>query len=578
MRKRQKSFSIRNKMFLLMLALMLILTMIVSVVAYWYTYITFKHETETDIENSVIQVQRSVDDIFYQSEVVNAFVFIDAQAQVYMDSDAQIGHNVELMQELSELVLPFRYAMDYIQGMGFYSQRANEFLFMSNGSGISIYERADRSELCDFIDAMNPAGRGMFFQRNESRTQFSLYIINKNRNGSGAVVLNVNLLKLREAIAADEKTRDYIISEDGTVIYSENKEEMGEKYTDISLLADWKGKEVTEQRTILGKRSVISSVKSERYDWYYVSIRDLSEFHVPMGMLSWVWSMVAICVILGIVYALFISRKSSQPLEKVLDMLNDKVILEKKYSHEELRMIAQKLAGILNSNRELQASLEEKMQEFGNLQNKALQYQINPHFLFNTLNLVGTVAAKEYGMKNEVFGLVMKLSRILRYSLEVDRNLVPLKRELEYVRLYIDILEKRHAGILTVNYDIPEELLEKEVLRLSLQPLIENAVYHGIQPRGGGILSISAARVDKDLLLCVGDNGVGMGQPELNALNERIHQNPIRSEHIGLANVHRRLQILFGEPYGVTVVSTEGKGTEVVMRLPCYQWEDDENI
>ena len=236
-----------------------------------------------------------------------------------------------------------------------------------------------------------------------------------------------------------------------------------------------------------------------------------------------------------------------------------------------MKSIAQKMAAIISTNKRLKESLEEMVQEFSGLQNTALQYQMNPHFLYNTLNLASVYLAKEVGPRHDAVTLIRKLSEILRYSLNSEDDLVPLQEELAYVKIYLEILEKRYRGNFEVSWQIPKELLGEMVLRMSIQPLVENAVYHGIQPKGGGMITIGALREENNLKIWVVDDGVGMEPQEIDQLNELIRQEKLHSKHIGLANIHRRLQLLFGARYGLVIASEKNSGVRVCMTFPALK-------
>ena len=188
-----------------------------------------------------------------------------------------------------------------------------------------------------------------------------------------------------------------------------------------------------------------------------------------------------------------------------------------------------------------------------------LKAQIHPHFLYNTLEIIRMTAVQHEDRDSAE--MVEALARQLKYVIGEVRERVPLSKELEMTRNYIALVEKRYGDIRM------EEQLEPgiqgcEVLKLCLQPVVENAVQHGLRPRGGGCVRVKAARSGSDLLLTVMDDGVGMTEEQLNALNERLRSGSRfsgRTEDgwrgIGLKNVHDRITLTWGEGYGLTVQS-----------------------
>ncbi len=562
--------SIRHRMFTLIMLLMAVLAIFVTLVVYLYAHNTTYSTAEDENMNSAVQMQRTNDVIFRQSVITNIFAYLASPAQIYMDKGNQNNLVNELHDQLTDLCSQYGYIQRYIYEMGFYSMNADS-LFIVRRSQSTEYNSpaayAD-SSVCDFISNLSPYESGCYFHLYQNKHPYVLTFIKMNREGTGATFLTFDMLEMRNFVPKEQFTKFYIISSDGQIMFSNDKNELGSHVSDIPLLTAWTSSKKEIRNIYEGNEQFIANVASEYFDWYYVAVRDTTDIHIPLSRMRVVWVLALMCLFFGLVYSFYISKKTAQPLDEVLDMLNDKAILERQYSNKEMQMIARKLAAILASNRDMQTALEDTMQEFSSLQNIALQYQINPHFLFNTLNLVSMVTANEFGPRHDVVTMISKLSRILRYSLDIETNMVPLSAELGYAHLYVDILKRRHRGIFDVQYEIPDGLLNYQVLRLSLQPLIENAIYHGIQPKGGGILTIGAETTDNTLVIWVADDGVGMSEEKTAELNERIHEKRMHSEHIGLANIHRRLQILFGDSYGVGVTSQEGKSVKVTMTLP----------
>jgi LytS/YehU family sensor histidine kinase len=191
---------------------------------------------------------------------------------------------------------------------------------------------------------------------------------------------------------------------------------------------------------------------------------------------------------------------------------------------------------------------------------QALRMQINPHFLFNTLNAISTLIYVNQRAADEMLG---DLSDLLRRSLDsAEEQEIPLFRELEFVRAYIGIEQKRFGARLRMEQEVPQELFKALVPALILQPLVENAIRHGIEPqREPGLITIQAKREGPQLLLAVHDNG--KGQPT---------KAPVRSESrgIGLANIKGRLQELYGPDQQFTLMKGEPRGCTVEIRLPYH--------
>ena len=194
-----------------------------------------------------------------------------------------------------------------------------------------------------------------------------------------------------------------------------------------------------------------------------------------------------------------------------------------------------------------------------------LQAQINPHFLYNTFDSIIWLA--EMQKNKQVVQMTTALSTFFRNSLSNGADVITLKAEKQQVESYLQIQQVRYHDILEYEIDIPEELFDCVLPKLTLQPLVENALYHGIKnKRGGGIIAIVAFDCGTELELVVTDNGIGMTPEQLNQLRMGVYEG--RHNSFGLKNVHQRIQLYYGEQYGLEFESEAGEGTTVTVRLP----------
>ena len=209
----------------------------------------------------------------------------------------------------------------------------------------------------------------------------------------------------------------------------------------------------------------------------------------------------------------------------------------------------------------------------------ALQSQINPHFLYNTLESIRGQALMDDNL--EIAKMVEALGGFFRYSISGKGNLVTLRDELANINNYMMIQRYRFNNRFSLEVIIDEEdeaAYDFLVPRLIIQPVVENAIFHGLEERlEGGKVSIEVIVTEENLILTVSDNGKGIGMGELEKLNDRIRSRDMQLESvkknqrntgIALPNIHKRIQLLFGEEYGVNVYSTAGIGTDVEITIP----------
>lgn len=207
---------------------------------------------------------------------------------------------------------------------------------------------------------------------------------------------------------------------------------------------------------------------------------------------------------------------------------------------------------------------------------KALQSQINPHFLFNTLESINWMA--QLNNVPEISDTVVALSALMEASIGRDDKLITLKEEFSYIDNYILILKQRFEDRITLVKNADEQVLRMKIPRLLIQPLIENAIYHGIErSRSKGIIKLDALIVDNEVVIEVMDNGAGISEEELDILNEKLKMDndtyfkKVENSHrksIGIENVNRRIKLFYGENYGLTIESKQFTFTRVTVRIP----------
>ncbi|HZK70546.1 MAG TPA: sensor histidine kinase, partial [Clostridia bacterium] len=197
---------------------------------------------------------------------------------------------------------------------------------------------------------------------------------------------------------------------------------------------------------------------------------------------------------------------------------------------------------------------------------KALQSQINPHFLYNTLDMINWFARSNKG--EEITSVVESLSQFYKISLSGGKNIISIKDELEHVSNYFQIQNMRFNNNLKLNISIPEEMLDCGILKITLQPIVENAILHGILCKESktGTVKISGYQIDGDIIIAIKDDGIGMSECSLNKIirGEIISQ---KGSSFGLKNIHERIELHFGIGYGLSFKSNLGRGTTVEIRI-----------
>ncbi len=230
--------------------------------------------------------------------------------------------------------------------------------------------------------------------------------------------------------------------------------------------------------------------------------------------------------------------------------------------HPAVVKLAVAVAQLLGLQMEL-AELDRQAQLVTKAELDALHAQINPHFLFNTLNTIITYTRTHPETARK---LLIRLASFFRRTLKRHGHLNTLREEIEYVNTYLILEKARFREKLRIHRDIESSLFESQVPVLTLQPLIENAIKHGIQPKiGSGTVHISAKRVDGEMLIVIEDDGVGISEDRMPKV---LLPGFGSGNGVGLSNVHERLKSIYGDDYGLKIDSKMGVGTSVCVRVP----------
>ncbi|QJD85659.1 cache domain-containing sensor histidine kinase [Cohnella herbarum] len=197
----------------------------------------------------------------------------------------------------------------------------------------------------------------------------------------------------------------------------------------------------------------------------------------------------------------------------------------------------------------------------------ALQDQLNPHFLYNTLDMIGMTAVMNGDY--QASEMMSMLGEMLRYTVHNDQWIVPAKAEIDYIRNYVKLQSHRLNDVEFV-FELAEATLAHKILKLSIQPLIENCIVHGFRGGRKGVVSIHSILHKDRISFVIEDNGIGMNTQELETVRKRLHESRSedRSSGIGLYKTNKRIKMAFGEPYGIQIRSTQGKGTTVEVTFP----------
>ena len=242
-------------------------------------------------------------------------------------------------------------------------------------------------------------------------------------------------------------------------------------------------------------------------------------------------------------------------------------------SDPDSRKLADGFNSMMDEINLLMKQVKEEQHQMEQIRFNALQSQIKPHFLYNALECIHWQAVADGNRKISV--LVKALAQYYRICLSKGKEIIPLELELEHVKAYMTIQQMRYGDIIEMELHVPEELRTLEIPKMTLQPLVENSIYHGIRVKEGkkGTVEIRAGKDGEDALIIVSDSGTGMESREIEEMNRSISVHD-DSFGYGVRNVNRRIELMFGKPYGLKFTANKNGGVTVVIRLPLQKIQD----
>lgn len=288
-------------------------------------------------------------------------------------------------------------------------------------------------------------------------------------------------------------------------------------------------------------------------------------------------AVIMIAAISGLSY--FLSRSLSRPLENLTYTIEQikrgqTDLRVSKNKNDEIGKLGKNFNELLDQIELLIGHEYETKLLLNQAQYKALQAQINPHFLYNTLETMSSIASVQNC--SMVSNLCQSLSNIFRYSLDMKNPFSTVAKEIVHLKNYIYVMDVRMGGDILYDFDISEKILQDSIPRISIQPLVENALNHGLRnKKGEKRISIQAGEEGGKLQIIVEDNGIGM---DAEAINEKLLENDLetveKGTSIGIYNINARMKMLYGKENGVSIKSKVGEGTTVYLTIPRKRMEE----
>lgn len=572
--------NLKNKFLLIFLVLSLAPILVITVFTYdRYTMLTEEQTTQvanTIFEKSILDINSSLESIRQISSVFN---FYDGEnSSVISDLKKYSDHSAEYTaydvfstnQRIRNMCQNLMSPLDYVNGV-FIFTNSGECLGL--GSGIDTYPGYTPFNDSWYKETLKLSGG--YFIDGISQKQF--------------------LLGSKPSISFSQALYDIYTDEFLGVLYIDCSPDIFDlshinTLPDISLLVvekkngpvlysniDSLKTKITPENSQLRKIDLDMKTLQLTFSIDYESL--YAEFGFTRIMLL---AIAGICALVFIVISFVLSVNISRPITHLSRKMSrhDKEILEPSGKYWKR---TDEIGVLYNEYNQMMETLSTYIQtEFKNklitldAQMKSLEAQINSHFLYNTLESINSIA--EIEEIPSISTMSMALGDMFRYSIKTQSEIVYLKNELDHVEKYIAIQQIRFDNRFQLHLDILPEMYDLKILKLVLQPLVENALFHGLEycTQGSSItITGSIPSHEKVLLLTVSDDGIGMSEEKLEFLNQRLNEQMEFSElgqrndqSIGLKNIHTRLVLYYGDGYGLSIASALGRGTKITLKVP----------
>ena len=563
-----KSIFIRNTL-LLILLIMLPLSGL-SFLAYYAYGNLQKNEMRAISEKTTFDYYKDWQRILKEAKTELGYLGYNTNSELFMYDTAELRQLNYKIRNIQELILLPILTREYVDSIYLYSNKSGKVITVEGVSDYDMFhakvymDRYIADQTPEIQVTENTAGT-------HPKRQISVFQeVSYGTKPNGLVVMNLDVSDLRKMFGAPESVRMYLT--DGSIIlYAGEAALVGESVQSIAGYEHVRHGEVNLWRN-LG----ICSMMTEKGNLEIITFTDMTGYRDQLSTVrTSMFLFLAFVTFLTVLLSVLVSVRIFRPIGEIVASLrkyqNVLVGDEEPFQEKnELEYILQSIQKTVHVKRDIDQELADRVRLLKKAQAVALQSQINPHFMNNTLETVNWTAISLLGGRNEISEITGALSKMLRMALEDTDTIIPIGREIEHCMYYLKIQETRYEDKFEAVWNIPPEIARCKTIRIILQPIVENAIYHGIKPLSNkGKITISGEFCGNDVVLEVADNGLGMTKEELEELRGNMRSDMIKeSRHIGVANVNQRLKLYFGEEYGVFIESGEGMGTTVRICFP----------
>lgn len=531
---------------------------------------------EITLENSYIfdNSVNIIDRTLMEVDTLSSSLASNESTQLYTINNVSTDSFKTISQLAKTLPIIYR----YIDSIYIYSE-PTDTVIMDNNS-IPLSDLSDTDWISAYHAVTSPKGTIIPRSKNNIYPQLitiikPIYVADEKK---GAIIMNINTQSIYNSMLYQQYKDGrlfFLVNADNKIIISSDSSYFNTYPDNIgpnTLTIESNPKNSVYE--INDKNYVVLSGDSAISDYKYISAYPLELYeHKLSTMKLQIIGILLLLMIIIFILAYVASVRSYSPLNEIISFLDNSQPPADSIEEEdknELMYIINSIQTHINDKTKMAEILEERMKLLRKSQYDMLQTQINPHFLYNTLETINWMAYNMSNSENPVSKSLINLASFFRNTL-TSGYFVSIENEIKYTKEYVNILALRYGDLFDIEWDIDESILSYTIIKICLQPIIENAVYHGIKQKNDkGLIKIKGLCDDNNIILIVSDDGIGIEKDALDELNKTLSETSFTNEksHIGLSNVNQRIKIIFGDSYGIHVESTVGVGTDVYVTIP----------
>lgn len=579
--------SIQSSLMTAFVCLVLFTSITLSFVSYQLSANTVKNTAEQYTQELVKQVSANIETYITGMENISQLLIKSNNIRAFLLDGHQMDFNERNeIEQFLHTVLMSRQDIASISIFGYNGQ----FVSDNKTRRLNPYTQLERQLW--YMEAQAAKGDAVLSSSHVQRVFRDEYrwVVSLSRelrlddDGYGILLvdLNFNIIKdILNSVELGQRGYVFIIDDQGDIVHHPQQQLI---YSDLKeeRIADVLNRGVGSFTVDEGKDSRIYTIQDSDFGWKIVGVAYSDELITNKQQLQLSFLTLSLfSLVIAILISYLIARKLSMPIRRLQENMKQVErgnfdVQAEVSSSIELSNLSRTFNFMVKQIKELLSQIVQEQETKRKLEINALQSQINPHFLYNTLDSIVWMA--EGKKSEEVVLMTSALAKLLRSSISNGQELVPIRTEIEHISNYLTIQRMRYKHKLEFYISAPSDLQHFLTLKLLLQPLVENAIYHGIKNKEGtGIVSISVERKENCILFVVRDNGVGMNRETLqNILQDKGVTRDGRG--LGIYNVHKRIQLYFGPEYGLRYESELGEGTTVKVWIPLTVHQHDERI